>query len=184
MRRGIHAAHIPRHPDMEGGMSIRFEVSEVIPVAPERVLEALLDLEQAPLWMPGLVRIEPLSPGPLGVGSEWRETRKIFGKEATEQFEIVELEQPRRLGLLVDGSKGSSGRGEYLYSYRLEPVGDETVVRLSGEVRGMRGVMAWLGKLLVGPYKNACRKDLAALKRYLVDGEDRSRRTDGSARPA
>lgn len=151
-------------------MSIQFGVSEVIRASPERILDAMLDLERAHLWMPGLVRMEPLSPGPLAVGSEWSETRKFMGKEATEQFEITGLDRPHRLDLRVDGSKGTTGKGEYLFAYRLEPEGKATTVHLSGEIRGMTGIMGWLGKLLVGPYKKACSKDMAALKSYLEEG--------------
>lgn len=49
-------------------MSIQFEISEMVQGSPEQVLAALLDLERAHLWMPGLLRVERLSPGPLGVG--------------------------------------------------------------------------------------------------------------------
>jgi uncharacterized protein YndB with AHSA1/START domain len=152
-------------------MSITFEVSEVFAASPERVFDALLDLERAHLWMPNLVRMESLSAEPPAVGSAWRETRKLFGKESTEQFEVVDLDRPRRLEVVVDGSKGSSGRGEYVFSYRLEPVASGTSVQLRGEIRGMSGIMMWLGKLLVGPYRKACAKDLKAMKSYLEEGE-------------
>jgi hypothetical protein len=58
--------------------------------------------------MPSLVRIEPLTEGPMRPGSEWRETRRIFKREATEQFEVTTMEPPRHLGLRVDGTKGAS----------------------------------------------------------------------------
>lgn len=151
-------------------MSIQFEISEMVHGSPEQVMDAILDLERAQLWMPGLLRMERLSAGPLEVGSEWRETRKILGKEATEQFELVGLDRPHRLELRVDGSKGSSGRGEYRYSYQFEPTDAGTAVRLSGEIRGMTGVAGWLGKLFVGPFKKACGKDLEALRSYVENG--------------
>lgn len=148
-------------------MSIRFEAAEVIGAPAEGVFDALLDVDAAQQWIPGVVRIERLSSGPLGEGSEWRETRKMFGREATEQFELVELERPHRIELRVDGTKGSSGCGEYLFTYRLEPASGGTRVRLDGEIRGLSGPMRWLGKLFVRPYRKACVKDLQALKRYL-----------------
>lgn len=161
-------------------MSIRFEISETIRASPEQVLDAILDLEQAHRWIPGLVRMETVTTGPIDVGSEWRETRRLLGKEATEQFRVIGLDRPHRLELLVDGTKGSSGRGEYRFSYRIEGTGEATAVRLSGEIRGMTGIMALLGKLLVGPYRKACRKDLAALRSYL-EGDGQRRAEDGGA---
>lgn len=148
-------------------MSIRFDATEVIDAPAERVFDALLDLDAAQEWMPGVVSIERLSTGPLGRGGEWRETRKVFGREATEQFELVGLDRPRRIELRVDGTKGSSGCGEYLFTYRLEPGSGGTEVRLTGEIRDLSGPMKWLGKLFVRPYRKACTKDLEALKRFL-----------------
>lgn len=58
-----------------------------------------------------------------------------------------------------------------MFSYRIEPDGEETTVHLSGEIRGMTGLMAWFGKLLVLPYRKACSKDLKALKGYLERAE-------------
>ena len=148
-------------------MSVQFEASERIGTSAEQVFDALLDLDAAHRWMPGFVRLERLTSGPLQVGSEWRETRRFLGKEATEQFELIEQDRPHRLALRVDGTKGSTGRGEYLFTYRLGPANDGTEVRLSGDIRGLPGVTSWFGKLLVGPYRKACVKDLKALKRYL-----------------
>jgi uncharacterized protein YndB with AHSA1/START domain len=152
-------------------MSIRFEVSDVMGATPEQVFDALLDLEAADRWMPGLVRMERLAPGPLDVGSEWRETRKMFGREATEQFRLVSLERPHRLELHVDGSKGSSGRGEHLFEYQIHSIPEGAKVDLKGEIRGLTGLMGLLGKLFVGPYKKACVKDLRGLRFYLEEGE-------------
>ncbi|MFY0521668.1 hypothetical protein ACN28I_00080 [Archangium gephyra] len=52
--------------------------------SPERVFSALKDLDAASKWMPNLVGIEKLSPGKFGVGTKWRETRRMFGREASE----------------------------------------------------------------------------------------------------
>lgn len=148
-------------------MSIRFEASEVIGAPAEAVFDALLDLDAAQQWIPGVVHIERMSSGPLDEGSEWKETRKVFGREATEQFELVALDRPRRIELRVDGTKGTSGCGEYLFTYRLGPAGGGTEVRLTGEIRGLSGPMKWLGKLFVRPYRKACVKDLNGLKHFL-----------------
>lgn len=150
-------------------MSIRFDAAEVIDAPAERVFDALLDLDAAQQWIPGVVHIERMSSGPLDEGSEWRETRKLFGREATEQFELVELDRPHRIELRVDGAKGSSGCGEYLFTYRLGPASGGTEVRLRGEIRGLSGPMKWLGRLFVRSYRKACVKDLKALKGYLED---------------
>lgn len=94
-------------------MSIRFELKQTFQVPQEKVYEALLDLDAAKHWMEGLVRMERLDDGPMKVGSEWKETRKMYGKEATEYFEVRELERPNKIVLYVDETKGSTGKGQY-----------------------------------------------------------------------
>ncbi|HEX5724755.1 MAG TPA: SRPBCC family protein [Longimicrobiaceae bacterium] len=148
-------------------MSITFELSHFVGAPPERVFRALTDLDAASVWMPNLVGIEKLFEGEVKVGSEWRETRKMFGKEATEQFEVTELEPPRRVGLRVDGTKGSSRKGEYLFRYDLHPRDGGTDVRLHTEIRGQGRVGMLIGKLLKGAFKSAVAKDLHAMGAHL-----------------
>ena len=148
-------------------MSVTFEVARHLPAEPERVFEALTDLDHAAAWMPGLVKIELADGAPVKVGSRWRETRRMFGSDATEEFEVIRVDAPRRLGLRVDGTKGSSKRGEYLFDYSLSPAAGGTDVVLSAQIRGLSGITAFVGRLFVAPYKNACARDLEALSQYL-----------------
>lgn len=149
-------------------MPVEFTIQQDFANAPDRVFQALTDLEGAPKWMPGFVKIETLTEGAFGVGTQWRETRKIFGKEATEQFEVTRFEPPTGLGLRVDGTKGTSKRGEYLFDYRLTPQSGGTEVTLHGTIRGLGVIAALLSKLFVGTFKKACVKDLRALANHLA----------------
>jgi uncharacterized protein YndB with AHSA1/START domain len=151
-------------------MSITFEVARHLSVAPERVFEALTDLGGAAAWMPGLVRIEPAD-APMRVGSRWRETRRMFGHEATEEFEVTKVDAPRHLALRVDGTKGSSKRGEFLFDYSLSPAAGGTDVVLNAQIRGLTGITAFVGRLFIAPYKKACARDLDALSQYLGDAK-------------
>lgn len=151
-------------------MSITFRLTHRLEGEPERVFRALTDPDIAHSWMPGLVRIDRLdveSYGeerePLRVGSRYRETRVIFRKEATEEFEVTELVPPKRLGLLVDGRKGRSRRGEYAFAYTLAPDGDGTHLTLDAEIRKLNPVVELFARLFAGSYRKACRKDLEAL---------------------
>jgi carbon monoxide dehydrogenase subunit G len=148
-------------------MSIRFKLSQQISASPERVFAALTELDGAAAWMPGLVRIERLTEGPMRVGSAWRETRKVMGKERTEEFEVTTLEAPWRFAVRCDGTKGTSKRGEYLFSFRLSPEGGRTRVELDAEIRALGPIMSLFGRLMVGMYRKMVAKDLQALHDYL-----------------
>lgn len=148
-------------------MAIEFEIHEFFARPPDIVFGALTDLDGASAWMPGFVGIDRLTDGPFQVGTEWRETRRMFGRETTEQFEVTTSDAPSRIGIRVDGTKGSSKRGEYLFDYRLQPDQGGTRVYLSGSIHqtGLLGTL--LGLLLVLPYKRMCANDLRALKHHL-----------------
>ena len=167
-------------------MSITFRIMQRVDGDPEQVFRALTDPRLAHSWMPGLVRIDRLDvehmdnlDEPLRVGSRFRETRMVFRKEATEEFEVTELVPPTRLGLRVDGSKGSSRRGEFLFRYTLAPESDGTSLTLDGEIRGLNPLSSILARVFAGSYRKACARDLEALGSWL---RRERRRASASAR--
>lgn len=126
------------------------------PAAP--VWEALTDIEGSPRVLSGVERVEMLSEGPFGVGTRWRETRRMLGKEATEEMYVTASEPPKRYVAEAD-SRGV----HYVSEFLLTPGKDDaTTVRLSfGSVVEKRGAAAVLGKLLGGIGSKAVAKALA-----------------------
>lgn len=145
-------------------MTLSYMSSVEIDTPPERVFAAITDLDQIRRWMPNLVALEALKPGPVKVGSEWRETRKMMGHQASEVFEVTSLDPPRQIGLRVDGTKGTTGKGVYLFEYRLEPTGGGTRLSLDGHVVMAKAgfLTRLLGKLMIGAFKKACTKVMQA----------------------
>ncbi len=148
-------------------MALTFEVSEVVAASPQRVFQAMTDLESAQDWAPDLVKIELLTEGDFGLGTRWNETRRPHGREATEQFEVSAFEPPWAFRLRVDGTKGTSGQGEYLFDYELMQDGPRTQVTVRGEIRQLGRLLTVVGKLFLGPFKRSVGRDLTALKRYV-----------------
>ncbi|HVK71263.1 MAG TPA: SRPBCC family protein [Polyangium sp.] len=150
---------------------ISFTSEHRIDAPPERVFEAMTHPEGFGDWMQGFVRAERLTPGAFGVGTEFRETRKMFGKEATEHFEVTTCVPGKRLGLRVDGTKGSTGKGEYRFDYDFEPAGTGTIVRTNAVIDMPGGLFTKImSKLMGGFFKKGCDKDLDALKTYMERG--------------
>ena len=90
----------------------------------------------------------------------------MFGREASEHFRVTRFERPSRIDLRIDGSKGSSGRGEYAFVFELLPERTGTNVELTGELR-MPGIWGLLARFMVGRLRKACHEDLEALKAHL-----------------
>lgn len=155
-------------------MAIQIQVTHTLPAPPERVFEGLTNLEKAGAWMPHLARIERLDGGAAGVGSRWRETRIMYGKEATEEFEVTTFEPSSRFGLRVDGSEGSSGSGIYTFDYHLSPEGADTHVVLDASIGGVSRIRGWIGRLFAGMHRKMFRRDLVALAEHLRKQGDRT----------
>ncbi|MGW1978897.1 SRPBCC family protein [Streptomyces sp. NPDC001889] len=93
----------------------------------ERVWRVLTDLAGAPAVLSGVEAVEVLSDGPFGVGTRWRETRRMLGKEATEEMWVTASDPPR--GYTVEAaSRGAAHRSRFT----LRPAGPgATDVRMS-----------------------------------------------------
>jgi uncharacterized protein YndB with AHSA1/START domain len=151
-------------------VSLYMTLREEIAAPPERVFEVLTDLDHAGKWMPNLVRIERLTGAGFRAGTRWRETRKMFGREAAEEFEVQGYEPGKSIELFIDGTKGASKKGYYRFRYNLMPIGKKTLVTLNGEIGGVGKFMEFIGRLFVGAMKKAIAKDLSAMKSYIERG--------------
>ena len=132
----------------------------------ERVFEVFADVKKIEERIPGILNVELLSEGPVGPGFRWRETRKMMGKEATEEMWFDEFDQPRRYTV-----KAHSHGTHYLSSYDFEAEGDETVVHMtfSGKPETMAakilgGLLGWMGK---GTVKKMLQADMDALATHV-----------------
>lgn len=103
----------------------RIELERVVQAPVERVWDVLTDVAHADRTLSGVERVEMLTEGPYRVGTEWRETRRMFGKESTEQMRVTAVEAPRHTVVEAD----SSGV-HYVTEFTLTSVGDEAT-RLS-----------------------------------------------------
>lgn len=73
----------------------QLELSKRINAPRDRVFEVFTDLSRASERIGAIKRLEILTDGPVGKGTRFRETRIMFGKEATETMEITDF-QPNR----------------------------------------------------------------------------------------
>lgn len=128
----------------------------------ERVFALCSDFANAPASIPGITRVEMLTPGPVGVGTKFKETRKFGGSEATEQMEVTSFSPPTGYTLACD-SHGT----DYVSTFRFEPAGAGTRVSLdfSATPRTLGAkLLSPLGWLMMGMVKKCIDDDLKALK--------------------
>ena len=137
-------------------------VEQSIQAAPERVFDVSTNVHEWAEMVPAITKVEVLTEGPVGVGTRFRETRKMFGKEATEEMEFVTFERPVRYAL------GAESHGcRYLTSFEIVPEGDGSrlVMTFSGEPQTfVAKVMTVVMKPMMKKMADMCAKDLEAVK--------------------
>jgi uncharacterized protein YndB with AHSA1/START domain len=96
---------------------VRFE--RHVDAPPERVFALASNFPHAAEHVSGIARVEMLTEGPVGVGTRFRETRVMFGREATEEMEVTAFDPPRSYAL------GCENHGTRYHSeVRVVPCGD------------------------------------------------------------
>lgn len=123
----------------------------------ETVFPVATDLAHAAERIRGIAKIELITPGPVGVGTQWRETRKMMGHQSTETLEITAFDPPH--GYTI----GCDSCGAHIQTtFHFTPVGDETDVTLavSLEARSLFAkLMSPLGNMMFGATMRKCMQD-------------------------
>ncbi|WP_347755780.1 SRPBCC family protein [Agrococcus sp. ProA11] len=96
----------------------------------DAVWRVLTDLEGSEAVLSGVTRIERLAGVGYSIGTRWRETRTMFGRAATEEMEVVGIDEGRSTMIAAEAS-GMAYRTEFT----LEPVeqsdgGPQTLLRM------------------------------------------------------
>ena len=148
-------------------MPMSCTITEHINAPTDKVFAAATDFASAPQRISGIKKMEMLTDGPVGKGTKFRETRVMFGKEASETMEVVDF-QPGRSYTLAAASHGCA----YSTVVSVRPAargGSEVTFDFSGKplttgARIMGTLMGWMFK---GACVKAIKKDLTDLKTWL-----------------
>lgn len=141
----------------------RFSVAKYVDAPPSLVFQLFTDLEHAPERVSGITRLEILTPGPVGIGTRFRESRRMFGHEATEELEITAFEPGKHYDL-----RTRSGGTEYRSTYRFSPEGPGTRVEVDFESEPLSlaaKLMSPIASSHTGTMKKCVVQDLDDLRR-------------------
>lgn len=140
---------------------MQLHVTRDIDAPAQRVWELITDIEHAPETLSGVEQVERLDDGGgFGVGTRWRETRTMFGKQATEEMEVTTVEPERAYTTVAQ-----HGNTRYVSSLRVEPLG-EGRCQLSMTFEGTssstvgRLLTATVGRLFAGSTRKMVEQDL------------------------
>lgn len=138
-----------------------FAVSEWIACPPKRVFEFISDSDNAPKIVPSVKSTVKLTDGPPKVGTRYRETRLMNGKEEQVELEVKEFAAPKVYAMqnVTDGF-------ETVYRYQLQPERDGTHINLVCEVKAA-GIKKLMLPFIASVLKKEDGAHLQTLKKVL-----------------
>ncbi|KXP04776.1 SRPBCC family protein [Tsukamurella tyrosinosolvens] len=142
-------------------------ITSTVTVAAPRtaVFAAFADIENAPARMSGIESVDFVSDVRTGLGTRWRETRRMYGRAATEEMEITAFDAPSGYTVEADGP-GVRYRTEFRFED--DGAGTRVTMTFGGEpTTTVSRILAVLTKPLTGSVRKAVEADLADMKRYL-----------------
>jgi carbon monoxide dehydrogenase subunit G len=139
-----------------------FENTVIIRRPVEEVFSFLADFENVPRWNYAIVETTKVSPGPVGVGTTYRQIRSV-PRRSEEGFEVTAFEPPRRLEV-----QGQIGPFRARISYLLEPTGSGTRLRNAVDL-GSSGLSTIVALPVTSRVKHAVAANLDTVKQLLGD---------------
>jgi hypothetical protein len=135
----------------------QFSMTKRIAAPVETVFTVATDLAHAAENIRGIEKTELLTGGPVGIGTRWRETRKMLGSESTETLEVVGFERWKSYTV------GCESCGAYFETtFRFDRDGDGTLVTLDARTEArslMAKLMSPVGNLMFGKMMRKCMGD-------------------------
>ena len=144
-----------------------FENTVTIRRAVEDVFAFLADFENIPTWNHAIVETNKTSPGPVGVGTTYRQLRSIPSR-SEEGFRVTAFEPISRLEV-----HGDIGPFTATISYLLAPTDHGTRLTNVVDLESASGVLRLVAPLAASRVKTAVAANLNTLKHLLETGEPR-----------
>ena len=137
------------------------EVTKEIHGSPEEVWRVVTDLDSAPDVMRNIIAVERLEGEGFSVGTRWKETRRMFGRDEAETMWVSDIDEPRSYTV-----QSRAGGALYTTVFRLTSTetGTELAVTFGAETEspgvGQRVMMALFGKAAMKATRKALVEDL------------------------
>jgi uncharacterized protein YndB with AHSA1/START domain len=144
-----------------------FENTVTIRRAVEDVFAFLADFENIPTWNYAIVETKKTSPGPVGVGTTYRQLRSVPSR-SEEGFQVTAFEPSSRLEV-----HGDIGPFTATISYLLAPTDHGTRLTNVVDLESASGVLRLVAPLAASRVKTAVAANLDTLKQLLEPGEPR-----------
>jgi hypothetical protein len=129
------------------------------------VFRTIADIGQFSQAVPHIVKVEFLSAVRSGVGTRFRETRLMHGKEATTDLEVTEYMENERIRLVAD-----SHGAVWDTLFTVKAAGEFTELTMAMESKPYRLLARIMNTLVRGMISKAVEQDMDAVKAFCEKG--------------
>ena len=136
-------------------------ITKTINASVETVFQTVADIRNFSNAVPDIVDVEFLSESKSGVGTRFKETRKMNGKEAVEELEVTEYVENDHVRIVAD-SHGTVW--DSLFTVKQN--GDHTKLTLVMEAKPYKFLPKLMTPIMRYFIKKAVAKDMEAVKGY------------------
>ena len=143
------------------------DVTRVIRAPAERVFQTLARMENFSKAVPGITKVEFLTDNRYGVGTRFRETRIMHGKEASTELEVTELEENKRIRMV-----GTAGGTIWDTLFTVEPQGADAKMQMQMAARPQNFGSKLLSPMILGMVTKAVESDMDSVKNYCESPAD------------
>lgn len=139
----------------------RTEVQRTIAAPPDVVFAAVADVQHFSRAVDDIERVEFVSEIRAGLGTRFRETRVMRGREATVELEITEFAPPERVRFLSE-----AGGVQWDSVFEVEAAPDGSTLSLVMEATPLTVAARLMVPLMKGMVRKAIAADMDAVKAY------------------
>ncbi|MGH7490826.1 MAG: SRPBCC family protein [bacterium] len=136
-------------------------VTRTINAPVDAVFKTVSDINQFSRAVPGIVKVEFLSDVKSGVGTRFRETRLMKGKEASTELEVTEFVENDRIRMVAD-SHGTVWDS----LFEVKPKNGQTSLMLTMDAKTDKLIPKIINLMIGGMIKKAVENDMDAVKAY------------------
>jgi len=117
--------------------------------------------------LPSLVALEMLNDPPFGLGTRWRQRRRLLWMSDESEIEVTAFQPPERIEYQVHNAKLAAEGGTLALADHMAEAEGGTIWSVGVSIRMPQPMPAWVEWLFVAPMRWGARRDLRAFKRYI-----------------
>ena len=136
-------------------------VNRTINAPINKVFNAISNVGNLPDTNPDIVKVEFLSDIKSGLGTKFRETRMMNGKESKTELEVTKFNENSHIRMVAD-SHGTIWDSVFT----VKPIGELTELKLTMDAKAQKLLPKLLNPLLKSLYKKGLEKHIDAVKSF------------------